>query len=443
RATYPASNNPMDRSWASSTSRSQSRHSTKTKPTTEGGGSSKSLSPYDRSFEQLLIDFQVVPPHYRFPDGNVAPKPGNWDSINERLAQPRPSLSPSKFSKEQFEEFVELDANAAKESDVKKEVIPIIRGKIKDSKTTSGEIPFTNLAPLTEDENLVPGNPDFYHGARPEQLDRRIRDEIGRLVVPSTQHDLPIVPNHVTAAKGPDGSAAVAKRQATYDIFWGGRAFNALQSYGQAEPQFDGNAYAFSSIYHSGQLKMYTSHPAPPANPGGRPYYHMNPLGSFAMGGSEETFRTGATWYRNSIDLAKEMRDKAIRDANEVVNRAPITPFASNTGASFASTRSQLELGTLTMESQVVEAQSVTSEEFQTAESSQDEKDDVSRPSLPLPAKRSSRSRRQRDSRTKRRNREDSEGIKSTSLSSQETSQRASSSAAKKGKGRSKKKPVR
>ena len=437
----------MDSSQASSASRSRSRRSTKTKPTTEGG-SSKSLSPYDRSFEQLLIDSHVFPPHYKFPDGNVAPKPGNWDYINERLAQPRPSLSPSKFSKEQYEEFVELDANAAKESDVKKEVIPIIRGKIKDSKTASGEIPFTNLAPLTTDETLVPGNPDFYHGARPEQLDRRIRDELGRFVVPSTQHDLPIVPNHVTAAKGPDGSAAIAKRQAMFDIYFGGRAINTIQSYGQAKPQFDGNAYAFSSIYHNGQLKLYTSHPAPPVNPAGRPYYHMNHLGSFAMGGNEETFRTGATWYRNSIDLAKEMRDEAIRGANEVVNRAPITPFASNTGVSFASTGSQLGLDSLTVDVQNVEtAQSVTSEDFQTAEVSQDEEEeeDESRPRLPLPAKRSSRPRGQRGSRTKRRNREDSEGTGSTLLSFQETSQQASSSAAKKGKGRGRgrKKPVR
>ena len=115
------------------------------------------------------------------------PEPRNWDYINERLAQPRSSLSPSKFSKEQHKAFVRIDAGAAKEGQVKKSVIPIIEGTIKDPKTTSGEIPFTNLAPLVTDQNLVRGNPDIYHGARPEQLERRVRDELGHYIVLSTQ----------------------------------------------------------------------------------------------------------------------------------------------------------------------------------------------------------------------------------------------------------------
>ena len=433
-------NNPMAPNQTSSPRRSR----------TPEGGSSKSLSPYDRSFQQLLIDSHVFPPHYKSPDGNVAPKPGNWDYIIERLAQPRPSLSLSQFSKKQYEEFVELDANAAKESEVKKRVIPIIEGKIKDLNTASGEICFTNLASLTADENLVPGNPDFYHGARPEQLERRVRVEIGHFVVPSTQHDLPIVPNHVTAAKGPDGSAAVAKRQATYDVYFGGRAINALQSYGQAEPQFDGNAYAFSSIYHNGQLKIYTSHPAPPANPGGRIDYHMNHLRSFAMGDTEETFRTGATWYRNSIDLAKEMRDEAIRGANEIANRVLETPFASNTGDSFAFT-GQLKPDLLMMDSQRETAQIFTSEDIQTAESSQNEEEkeekgeDELKPNLLLQAKRSSKSLGQKDSQKKRRNRGNSEGTGNIPSSFQEIFSQASSSPAKerKGKRRGRKKPIR
>ena len=417
----------------------------KTKPTTESSASSKSLSPYDRAFQQTLIDYHVFPPHYKDPDGNSAPKPENWDYINERLARPRPSLSSSKVSKEQHNEFIELDASAAKESDVKKNVIPIIQGKLKDPRTVSGEIPFTNLAPLTTDKNLVSGNPDTYHGARPEQLDRRIRDELGQYIVPSTQHDLPILPNHVIAAKGPDGSAAVAIRQATYDAHFGVRAMDVTRSYGQAGPQHDGNAYAFSSIYYSGTLKLYTSHSTAPANPGGRPSYHMNHLRSFAMGDTAETWRDGATWYRNSIDLAKEFRDDVIHGANEVVNRVqvPITPFPSNTGESFASTGSRLGL-----DSQVVErAPSVTSDDFQTAEGSQGDEDEEEEdePSLPPPAKRSGRSRRQRDSRKKRRNREDSEDSGSTPSSSQETSSQTSSSVAKEGKrkGIGRKKSVR
>jgi len=49
-------------------------------------------------------------------------------------------------------------------------VISVIEGKIRDAKCISGGIPFTNLNHLM-DGTLVPGNPDRYYGARPEQLD--------------------------------------------------------------------------------------------------------------------------------------------------------------------------------------------------------------------------------------------------------------------------------
>jgi hypothetical protein len=92
-------------------------------------------------------------------------------------------------------------------------------------------MPFTNLDHLT-DGILVPDNPDLYYGARPEQLDRRVRDELSGQIVPSSQHDLPTLPNFVLAAKGPDGSIAVARWQASYDGVLGARGLHSLQSYG-------------------------------------------------------------------------------------------------------------------------------------------------------------------------------------------------------------------
>lgn len=248
---------------------------------------------------------------YGYPDGHVTAEPTNWEEINRRLAEPRRSLAPSRFSKEQHIKFVRADGNAAKEKQVKEKVIPIIEGEIKDPKTHSGDVPFTNLAALTK-HNLVPGNPDFYHCARPESLKREIRDELNKLIVPSTQHDLPIVPNHFMAAKGPDGAPAVAGRSASYDGALGARAIHALQNFKQAEPQYDGKAYTFTSTYHYGTLRLFTSHPTKPASPRARPEYLMHQIGAFAMVNAPETWRQGATAYRNSIDLAKEYRDDAI-----------------------------------------------------------------------------------------------------------------------------------
>lgn len=147
---------------------------------------------------------------------------------------------------------------------------------------------------------LTVAKPDLYYGARPEQLDRRVLDELSGHIIPSTEDDLPIAPNFFLAAKGPD--AAVATRQVCYDGALGARGMHSLQSYGEDEPMHDNNAYAITSIYSDGQLNMHTSHLAQPTSPKGRPEYCMNQLRSFAMTDTADTFRQGATAYRNARD---------------------------------------------------------------------------------------------------------------------------------------------
>jgi hypothetical protein len=300
-------------------SRGQKRGSTSTLNTKPTTNTTKTTGPYDRGFQQNLIDGGVYPHAYEYPDGRVPAKPNNWEEIKQRLAQPRPSLSPSKFSEEAHEKFTRVDAHAFKEKQVTTSVIPIIEGEIRDAKCVSGGIPFTNLDHLT-DGTLVPGNPDLYYGARPEQLDRRVRDELSGHIIPSTQDDLPIAPNFLLAAKGPDGSLAVAGRQASYDGALGARGTQSLRSYGQDESVYDNNAYTITSIYHGGQLKMYTSHPTQPTSPGGRPEYFLNQLKGWSMTSDPDTFRQGASWFRNARDWAKEQRDGAIARANERAN---------------------------------------------------------------------------------------------------------------------------
>jgi hypothetical protein len=136
-----------------------------------------------------------------------------------------------------------------------------------------------------------------------------------------TQHDLPVVPNFFLAAKGPDGSLDVAGRQASYDGALGARGIHSLQNYSKDEPLYDNKAYTIASIYHGGTLKMFTSHPSCPARSGERPEYYMTQLNEWSMTANPETFRQGATWYRNDRDWAKEQRDEAIKEANEQVNR--------------------------------------------------------------------------------------------------------------------------
>ena len=320
--------------------------SSSTKPSTKPTNT-VSTGPYNRNFQQNLVDGGVYPYGYRYPDGRVPAKPKNWEEINRRLSHRRPSLSPSRFSEEAHEKFKQSDADAVKEKQVSTSVIPVIEGDIGDARCISGGIPFTNLDPLT-DGTLVPGNPDIYYGARPEQLDRRVRDELRGHIIPSTQADLPAAPNFFVAAKGPDGSIPVAGRQTSYDGALGARGMLSLASYGHQEPVFD-HASTISSMYHGGMLRMFTIHPSQRTGSGSRPEYIMHQLRSFAMIDTAEAFREGATHFRNGRDWAKEQRDEAIRVANcrvaedhartatananaTTATNADVTPASTSTG---------------------------------------------------------------------------------------------------------------
>ncbi|KAI9890984.1 MAG: hypothetical protein M1814_003485 [Vezdaea aestivalis] len=294
-----------------SSSTSRTRPTANTTATEKTGTSGA----YSANFQQTLIDGGVFPDGYEYPDSRSTPIPENWEDINKKLKEPRPSLSPSQFSNERFREFKRADANVTKENKAIKRVIPIIEGNIRDSRCDGGEIRFSNLESLTGD-NLVPATPDIYHGARPEQLKRKIRNDLSHYIIPAKNDSHPAIPNFFLEAKGPDGSARVAKLQATYDGALGARAMEKLHSYGDDKPVYDNNATTISSTYQDGQLKMYAHHVAQPGSPGTRPEYFMNQLDSWSLTGNPRSFREGATAYRNARDWAKKQRDEVIERAN-------------------------------------------------------------------------------------------------------------------------------
>ncbi|KKZ61712.1 hypothetical protein EMCG_03741 [[Emmonsia] crescens] len=297
---------------------------------------STSTTPYNRNFQQNLIDHGIYPDGYEYPDGRIPAMPNNWEEINERLARPRSSLSPSKFSDEHFRKFKRADTHASKEQPVTTSVIPIIEGDVDDPKCAGGGYPLGNLAPLT-DGILAQAKPDRFYGARPEQLDRQIHNELSNYIIPSTQDDLPMIPNFFLEAKGPDGSLAVATRQACYDGALGAQGMHTLQSYQQDRSTYDNSAYTLASIYHGGQLKLYTTHLTEPEGPGRRPEYIMTQLNTWGMTGNLETFRQGASAYRNARDWAKEKRDESIKAANETHSKAQSQLLHSNSQCQAAS----------------------------------------------------------------------------------------------------------
>lgn len=296
----------------------------KSQSTSNNTTTTKSTGPYNRAFQQHLIDFGIYPNGYEYPDGRVPPEPENAAEILQILEKHRPSLSPPYFSDEDFRRFRRADAHAAKERQLMTSVIPIIQGEVVDERCVAGEIPFKNLDHLT-DGSLVSGNPDLYYGARPEQLSLQVRIALSGHIIPSTQEDLPLVPNFFLAVKGPDGSLAVALRQASYDGALGARGIHSLRSFstGTPTPVFDNKAYTITSVYHGGTLSMYTCHPIQPTSPGARPEFVMTQIKAYALTSDIDTFVTGARAYRNAMDWAKTQRDEAIKQANEKVAAGP------------------------------------------------------------------------------------------------------------------------
>jgi hypothetical protein len=276
----------------------------------------RSTKAYDPAFQQHLTDNDILPDDYEYPDGRYPPELSNVDDLTQRA--PRASLSPSRFTNDDFRRFKRANTHATKESQVISKVIPFIEGNIRDSKCTASDIAFINLDPLT-DGTLVAAKPDIYYGARPEQLDRKVRRELEGHIVPSAQHDLPIAPNMFLEVKGPDGSAAVAKRQICYDMALGERAQFSLRSFRSPAPVFDNKASTIGYTYLDGHLKMYATHSIEPSAPGRPPGYVMTQVGAYAMTNDIHTFRQGAAAYRNGRDFAKEKRDEAIENANKAV----------------------------------------------------------------------------------------------------------------------------
>ncbi|KAL9083478.1 MAG: hypothetical protein Q9165_008505 [Trypethelium subeluteriae] len=303
-----------------STSRSLSTTSTTATKKTGSSGT------YNPNFEQKLIDGGIYPYGYDNLDSQIPPKPANWSALHARFTRPRRSLSPSVFSEEDHEAFVQADARASREKSGVTRVIPYIEGELSTGEYPQENVLFANLEPLVPSaaggSKLPFAKPDFYHGARPEQLHHQVRDDLNTKIIPSRQDSLPAVPNFFLEVKGPSGTAVVARRQACYNGALGARAIHTLQSYRLERPVYDNNAYTISSTYNDGTLKVYAHHPRQPHRSRTQPEYYMHQVGAFAVTHNADIFRQGATVFRNARDWTEEQRQRFIAQANARVGTA-------------------------------------------------------------------------------------------------------------------------
>ncbi|KAL7940084.1 hypothetical protein V8C42DRAFT_356486 [Trichoderma barbatum] len=233
-------------------------------PKTIGKGNT---GPYDRGFQQHLIDYGILPHDYEFPDGRLPPEPENKDDILRALAQPRASLAPR--------------SARMKERDITTSVVPIIEGNVGDR------------------------NPDIYYGARPEQLHPQLRNALRGCVVPSTQSDLPVAPNFSVEIKGKDG----------------------LLLRNPFRLPYDNEAHTLGCTYVDGQLKIFACHAIQPPMPSGQTSFVMTQLRAFALSNDVDTFRQGAAAYRNGRDWAMKQRNDAIGQVNKRVSWDEVITF--------------------------------------------------------------------------------------------------------------------
>jgi hypothetical protein len=290
-------------------SQSGSRKRAKTGRESGTSSSTRRTSAYDPAFEQHLNDHGIY-------KTNRAQKPSNWAEINKRLAQPRPSLSPSQFTEAAFEAFQRTNEDALTEATVMSKAFPIIAGT--PDIPSQENLLFGNLKHLT-DGSITKAKPDFYDGSRPADLDKRIREELGPYIVPSTNTAAPCVPNFYTEGKGPKGDTSVCRNQALYNGALGARGMHILRSHVDPETAYDNNAYTITSTYHGGAgvLKLFTTHPIPSTNPKIPVEYCMTQLKGWDITGDPDTFRQGASALRNARDWAREERRELITAVND------------------------------------------------------------------------------------------------------------------------------
>lgn len=197
-------------------------------------------------------------------------------------------------------------------------VIPIITGNT--GIPNEGNLPFTSLESLTGDLT-VNAVPDFFDGAPLRDVDKRVREDLSQVIVPTKHANAPVAPNFFLEAKAPQGGADVARHQACYDGVYGARAMQSLQSYGK-KPVYDGNAYTYSSTYHDGTLRLYAHHPTAPTTSGGRLVYHMTRVKGFDMLSDRDTCAEGIRHFGNARDLARRHRIEFIQGANARTRRS-------------------------------------------------------------------------------------------------------------------------
>ena len=88
---------------------------------------------------------------------------------------------------------------------------PIVAGTWAGNSTipNEGQILFKNLDSITNNTTVNPV-PDFFDGARPGDLDRKVREDLDKIIILIKKAGVPVAPNFFLEAKSSGGTVEVA-----------------------------------------------------------------------------------------------------------------------------------------------------------------------------------------------------------------------------------------
>lgn len=264
--------------------------------------------PYDHNFEQKLNDHNIwLIPLYE------DTMPANHEFLKERLKATRPSDSTTELSILHKDFLKKNDSAGGSQDSLFDSVIRTIQGNV--------DCPFARNRLFNNMRLGVPfkdARPDHYEGVHPNDVCYDVRKELSAMIIPTTTRTTkdPAAPNYFLEVKTPNLSGEIARMQACHSGILGARGIHRLQNF-RSQPQlYDGNAYTFSVIYHNLTLTIFATYLTPPSRVGEKERYDITEVESYYFK-REGDFVDGVIACRNIRDLAKEFREKFVREANE------------------------------------------------------------------------------------------------------------------------------
>lgn len=151
-----------------------------------------------------MIDRFVYPPEY-----HLTQEPANLEDIRARLGRRRPSLDQSRFSNDDYSEFLKNRRKAVSKSSALTLVFSTFVGNL--DILYGQDISFRRLERLT-DGTISKPRPEFYDGVHPSKIGRWLREDLASLITPSNNPSAPILPTFLMTAAAPTSTMTCLER---------------------------------------------------------------------------------------------------------------------------------------------------------------------------------------------------------------------------------------